>query len=56
MERDVHTYLQCVYLQFSVKFVGDFPGGPVIQSPHCNAGGAGPTPGQGNKVPHALVL
>ena len=31
----------------------DLPGGPVIKTSPSNAGGAGSTPGQGAKIPHA---
>ena len=31
----------------------DFPGGPVVKNPSCNAGDAGSTPGLGTKIPHA---
>ena len=31
----------------------DFPGGPVVKNPRCNAGDAGLIPGQGTKIPHA---
>ena len=34
--------------------MGDFPGGPVVKNPPCNAGDAGSIPGQGTKIPHAL--
>ena len=32
----------------------DFPGGPVVKTLPSNAGGAGPIPGWGAKIPHAL--
>ena len=32
----------------------DFPGGPVVENPPCNAGDLGSIPGQGTKTPHAL--
>ena len=32
---------------------GDFPGGPVLKSPPCNAGDTGSIPGRGTKIPHA---
>ena len=35
------------------KRQGDFPGGPVVKKPPCNAGGEGSIPGQGTKIPHA---
>ena len=31
----------------------DFPGGPVVKNPSCNAGDAGLIPGRGTKIPHA---
>ena len=31
----------------------DFPCGPVVKSPTCNAGDAGLIPGPGTKIPHA---
>ena len=31
----------------------DFPGGPVVKNPPCNAGDMGSIPGQGTKIPHA---
>ena len=31
----------------------DFPGGPVVKSPPCNAGDASLIPGQGTKIRHA---
>jgi len=31
----------------------DFPGGPVVKSPPCNAGDMSLIPGQGTKIPHA---
>ena len=30
----------------------DFPGGPVVKNPPCNAGDVGSIPGQGTKIPH----
>ena len=33
--------------------VEDFPGGPVVQNPPCNAGGVGLICGQGTKISHA---
>ena len=32
----------------------DFPGGPVVKNPSCNAGDAGSIPGRGTKIPHAV--
>ena len=31
----------------------DFPGGPVVKNPPCNAGDEGSIPGQGTKIPYA---
>ena len=33
--------------------VRDFPGGPVVETLHSNAGGVGSIPGGGTKIPHA---
>ena len=32
--------------------MGDFPGGPVVENPPCNAGDRGFIPGWGAKIPH----
>ena len=32
----------------------DFPGGPVVKNPSCNAGEAGSVPCRGTKTPHAM--
>ena len=32
---------------------GDFPGGPVVKNPLCNAEDKGSIPGQETKIPHA---
>ena len=32
----------------------DFPGGPVVKNPSCDAGETGSTPGWGTKIPHAV--
>ena len=32
----------------------DFPGGPVLKNPPCNAGDTGSIPGQGTKIPHVV--
>ena len=32
----------------------DFPGGPVVKNPPCNAGDVGSIPGQGTKILHAV--
>ena len=33
---------------------GDFPGGPVVKNPPCNAKNVGLIPGQGTKILHAM--
>ena len=33
----------------------DFPGGPVVKNPPCNAGDMGLIPSQGTKIPHTAV-
>ena len=35
---------------------GDFPGGPEVKSPPCNAGAAGSVPGLETKIPRAAGL
>ena len=35
------------------KPLGDFPGGPVVETSPSSAGGAGLIPGRGAKIPHA---
>ena len=32
---------------------GDFPSGPVVKNPPCNAGDMGSIPGWGTKIPQA---
>ena len=32
----------------------DFPSGPVVKNPPCNAGDVSSIPGQGTKIPHAV--
>ena len=32
----------------------DFPRGPVVKNPSCNAGDTGSIPGWGTKIPHAV--
>ena len=36
------------------KMDWDFPGGPVVKTLPSNAGGMGPIPGWGTKIPHAV--
>ena len=33
--------------------IGDFPTGPILKNPPCNAEDASSIPGQGTKIPHA---
>ena len=35
------------------KILQDFPGGPVVKNPACNAGNTDSIPGQRTKTPHA---
>ena len=32
----------------------DYPSGPMIKNPPCNAGDVGSIPGLGTKMPHAM--
>ena len=34
--------------------VGDFPSGPVVKNPSCNAGDIGSVPGKGTNIPHVV--
>ena len=34
--------------------LGDFPGGPVVKNPPCNAGDMGSIPGLRSKTPHSV--
>ena len=36
------------------SYVRDFPGGPVIKTPHFTAGGPGSSPSQETNLPHAV--
>ena len=38
---------------FKVLLKGDFPGGPAVKNPLCNAGDMSSIPGRGTKIPHA---
>ena len=40
-------------LELNNKITRDFPGGPVVKNPSCNARDAGSIPDQGTKIPHA---
>ena len=39
-------------LVLEVESGGDFPGGPVVKNPSCNAEDTSSIPGQGTKIPH----
>ena len=41
-------------LEYNTKITGDFPGGPVVKNPPCNAGDMGSIPGGGTRIPHAM--
>ena len=45
--------LQKKTLFIKVSSIRDFPGGPVVKNPPCNAGHVGLIPGWGTKIPHA---
>ena len=52
----VHTvgfYLYQVLEQVKAIGARDYPGGPVVKNPPCNAGDLGSVPGWGTKIPHA---
>ena len=40
--------------QDSFKVPQDFPSGPVVRNPPCNAGDVGLIPDQGTRIPHAV--
>ena len=40
-------------LCFHFKKEKDFPGGPVVKNPPCNAEDTDSIPGQGTKIPHS---
>ena len=42
------------FFLLSKILVRDFPGGPVVKNPSCNAGEAGSIPGRGTKIPRAV--
>ena len=37
-----------------IVYYRNFPGGPVVRNPPCNAGDMGSIPGQRTEVPHAM--
>ena len=43
-----------LFFVFFFKRPRDFPSGPVVKNPTCNAEDAGSIPGQGTKIPHAI--
>ena len=38
------------------NWTGDFPGGPEVKNPPCNAGDRGSIPDQGNKILYATGI
>ena len=36
--------------------IWDFPGGPLVKNPPCNARDVGLIPSQGTKIPHTMEL
>ena len=36
-------------------FARDFPDGPVVKTQRCHRGAIGSIPGQGTKIPHAIL-
>ena len=34
-------------------YIWDFPGGPAVKNPPCNAGDVDSIPGPGTRIPHA---
>ena len=39
-------------LEYNTKITGDFPGGPVVKNPPCNAGDMGSIPVGGTEISH----
>ena len=37
-------------LEYNTKMAGDFPGGPVVKNPPCNAGDVGSIPVGGTEI------
>ena len=55
------SFLPCLYLAHGclkalLKKTSswDFPGGPVVKNPPCNAGDTGSIHGWGTRIPHAV--
>ena len=46
-----HSHL--LFCEPNKRVLGNFPGGPVVKNPSCNAGDMDLIPGQGNNIPHA---
>ena len=46
LERDFTLYPFTIFK----NHLRDFPGGPVVKNPPCNAGEVGSIPGQGTKI------
>ena len=55
---DLHTmtwmYVQGMLLIESKRICRDFPGGPTVKNPPCNAGEVGSIPGQRTRIPQAV--
>ena len=43
---------QSTVLPLLKRKIRDFPGGPVVKNPPCNAGDTGSIPGQGTRILH----
>ena len=50
-----HSSVLAIYqLESNTKpALWDFPSGPLVNNPPCNAGNVGLIPSQGTKIPHA---
>lgn len=42
------------FISFIESKYRDLSGGPVVRGPPSSAGGVGPSPGCGSKIPHAV--
>ena len=41
-------------MKYKEQLRRDFPGGPMVKNPPCNARDVGSIPGQRTKIPHAM--
>ena len=48
------TQIFSLWTQIRKGTIQDFPGGPVVKTPHFQGRGMGSIPGQGTKIPHAM--